>query len=98
MLGVYVVMEPARCLLIPMSFAALVTGVVQSVSTPRGLLRHHWVLLKLAIIVVATVIPLMYTRAFAAMADATADPGVALPMVRNPSPVVHSSLAPRPFR
>jgi hypothetical protein len=35
----------------------------------------------------------MYMQTFRIMADAAADASVALPLIRNPSPVIHSVLA-----
>lgn len=41
--------------ILPLAFAALLTGIVQSLATPWGLLRNYWVLFKLVIVVAATV-------------------------------------------
>lgn len=92
--GVYLVMEPAAWYtLVPLSIAALLTGVVQSLGTPWGLFRHYWVLFKLLINVVATVVLLIYTGTFGAMAHRAADPDAELSSVRSSSPVLHSVLA-----
>lgn len=92
--GVYLVMEPAaRYTLVPFAFAALLTGVVQSLGTPWGLFRHYWVLFKLLINVVATVVLLIYMGTFRSMAHLAADPEAELPSVRTFSPVLHSVLA-----
>ncbi|WP_328967499.1 hypothetical protein [Streptomyces sp. NBC_00239] len=91
--GVYQVMEPvAWFTLVPLAFASLVTGLVQSWITPWGLLRHYWVLFKLAITVVCTGVLLMYMRTFEAMAQVAASDAPA-EAVRNPSPLLHSVLA-----
>jgi hypothetical protein len=51
----YLAMEMiARLVIVPLAFAALLTGVVQSLGTPWGLLRHYWVLVKLLLTVFAT--------------------------------------------
>jgi uncharacterized membrane protein len=92
--GAYLVMEAAaRYVLVPLALRSLVTGFVQSLGTTWGLLRHHWVVVKLLITVVATAVLLLYLRTFAVMADAAADPAAALDEVRNPSPLVHALLA-----
>ncbi|MFE9031066.1 hypothetical protein ACFYOA_33210 [Streptomyces iakyrus] len=92
--GVYLVMEPAAWYtLVPFALAALLTGIVQSLGTPWGLFRHYWILFKLLINVVATVVLLIYTGTFTAMADRAADPGAELSSVRDFSPVLHSVLA-----
>jgi hypothetical protein len=42
-----------RWVIVPLSLAALLSGIVQSVATKWGLLRHYWVLIKLILTVVA---------------------------------------------
>jgi hypothetical protein len=92
--AVYLLMEPAAWLsLIPLSVASLVTGVVSSVGTTWGLLRHYWVVFKLLINVVATVVLVLYMQTFAAMARLAADPAVQVEVVRNPSPALHGGIA-----
>jgi hypothetical protein len=92
--GAYLVMEPAAWfVLVPLAFASLLTGIVQSLGTAWGLFRHYWVLVKLLITLVATVILLIYMRTFSYMAGAAADPSAGLGLVRNPSPVLHAVLA-----
>jgi hypothetical protein len=92
--AVYLVMEPAaRAVLVPLSLASLLTGVIQSLATPWGLFRHYWVVVKLAINVFSVVILMIYMKTFRAMAVTAADPGSELAAVRNPSPVVHAILA-----
>lgn len=92
--GAYLVMEPAaRLILLPIAYASLVTGVVQSLGTTWGLVRHYWVLFKLLINVVATVILTSYMGTFRHMAGVAADPSADLSAVRNASPVLHSTLA-----
>jgi hypothetical protein len=92
--GVYLAMEPAAWYtLLPLAFAALLTGVVQSLGTPWGLFRHYWVLFKLLINMVATVALLIYMGTFRSMAYMAADPQAGLSAVRNVSPVPHSVLA-----
>jgi hypothetical protein len=92
--GAYLVMEPAaRFVLVPLALASLLTGIVQSLGTPWGLLRHYWVLFKLLMNVFATIILLMYLETFRSMASVAADPGADLAMVRNPSPILHAALA-----
>ena len=92
--GVYLVMEPAAWLvLVPLAFASLVTGLVQSLTTAWGLVRHYWVVAKLAINVLATFVLLMYMETFAVMAERAADPSAELRVVRTVSPVLHAALA-----
>jgi hypothetical protein len=90
----YLLMEPAAWLvLVPLSLASLLTGLVQSLGTIWGLFRHYWVLFKLLITVVATIVLVTYMETFSAMAGVAADPSADLEMVRNPSPLFHAALA-----
>jgi uncharacterized membrane protein len=92
--GSYLVMEPAaRLVLVPLAFASLITGVVQSLVTPWGLFRHYWVVFKLGINVFATIVLLAYLETFDALARAAADPDIGLESVRSASPVVHAVAA-----
>jgi uncharacterized membrane protein len=92
--GTYLVMEPAAWfVLVPLALASLLTGLVQSLGTTWGLFRHYWVLFKLLINVVATIVLFTYMRTFRAMAALAADPRADLGTVRNPSPVLHAALA-----
>lgn len=89
--GVYLVMEPAAwAVLVPLAFASLLTGLIASLGTSWGLARHYWVLIKLGINVVTTVVLLVYLPTFARMAATAGDPTATLPSVRTPSPVIHA--------
>jgi hypothetical protein len=90
----YLVMEPtARYVLVPLALASLVTGVIQSLGTPWGLLRHYWVGCKLAMTVLGVPLLLSYLDALGHLADVAADPENDLSVVRDPSPGLHASLA-----
>lgn len=92
--GVYLVMAPAAWfVLVPLAHVSLLSGTALSLGTDWGLVRHYWVVVKLVITAVATVILLIYMGTFRQMAGVAADPIVELGMVRNPSPVVHAILA-----
>jgi hypothetical protein len=92
--GAYLVMEPAAWLvLMPLAFASLLTGLVTSLGTAWGLFRHYWVLFKLLINVLATIILLIYMGTFRHMAGVAADPSTDLALVRNASPMIHALLA-----
>jgi hypothetical protein len=45
-----------RFVIVPLTFASLLTGLTQSLGTPWGLFRHYWVLVKLLLTVFATVV------------------------------------------
>jgi hypothetical protein len=92
--GVYLVMEPAAWLvLVPLAFASLLTGVIQSLGTTWGLFQHYWVVFKLLLTVFATTILLIYMETFRVMAHIAADPTADLTLVRNASPRFHAVLA-----
>jgi hypothetical protein len=61
--GAYLVMElTGWVVLVPLSLASLLTGLVCSLGSIWGLFRHYWVLFKLLINVVATVVLLLYMQ------------------------------------
>ncbi len=92
--GAYLVMEPAgRFVLVPLAFASLLTGLVQALGTTWGLFRHYWILYKLLINVVATLLLVVYMETFRSMADVAGDPRSQLGEVRNASPLIHAALA-----
>jgi hypothetical protein len=56
----YLAMEViARFVIVPLAFASLLTGLIQSLGTSWGLLRHYWVVMKLLVTVFATVVLLV---------------------------------------
>ncbi|TMR99829.1 DUF2269 domain-containing protein [Nonomuraea basaltis] len=71
--GAYIAMDlTVSYVIVPLALAALVTGVVQALGTPWGLFRHYWVLVKLALTVVATLVLQAETRVIDAMAEVAA--------------------------
>lgn len=48
--------------IVPLAAAALLVGMVSSVATPWGLLRHYWVAVKLVLTLIALVVLLLQTR------------------------------------
>ena len=58
--GAYLAMEAIGWfVLVPLSLVSLLTGLVQGLGTKWGLLRHYWVVVKLVINLVATVVLLL---------------------------------------
>ena len=56
----YLAMElMAWFVIVPLAFASLLTGIVQSLGTPWGLFRHYWVLVKLLLTSFATIVLLL---------------------------------------
>jgi hypothetical protein len=58
---------------VPCSFAALVTGLIQSLGTEWGLLRHYWIIAKLAITTIGTIILLAHMPAIGRMSGIASD-------------------------
>ena len=84
----------AGVVLVPLSIASLVTGIVQSLGTTWGLFRHYWVVAKLVINLFAGLVLLLYTQtlsSFAAIARQAADGPGATDMLRSPSVAIHSA-------
>jgi hypothetical protein len=53
----YLAMElTARFVIVPLSLAPLLTGPVLSLGTPWGLFRHYWILVKLLITILSTIL------------------------------------------
>jgi len=78
--AVYLAMELITWfIIVPLIVASLLSGIVSSLGTPWGLLRHYWVLVKLLLTVFAGVVLLFQLRpirmAAAAAAGAGADLG-----------------------
>jgi hypothetical protein len=48
--------------LVPLSFASLLTGLLQALGTEWGLFRHYWVLAKLLMNVFASIVLLMFMQ------------------------------------
>jgi hypothetical protein len=55
--------------ILPLSLAALATGLVQALGTTWGLFRHWWVLIKLLITTLATAVLLVHMRPIGYMAE-----------------------------
>ncbi|WP_437287236.1 hypothetical protein [Sorangium sp. So ce406] len=76
--GAYVAMDLITwSVIVPLSLASLVTGLIQSLGTPWGLLRHYWVAFKLLLTVVATGVLLLHTRPIQVVASAAAEAALA---------------------
>ena len=69
----YLAMELTGWLVIvPLSLASLLTGLVQALGTVWGLFRHYWVVAKLLITVLATIVLLVHMQPIGHIADAVA--------------------------
>lgn len=91
--AVYIAMETlGEGVIVPLAFAALLTGIIQALGSSWGLFRHYWVLIKLVLTLGATVILLAYTSTLTSLADAATTPAAPghAGMLPSYSPVVHS--------
>lgn len=69
MRGAYIAMDlVGRYVIVPLSLASLLSGVVQALATPWGLFKHYWVLAKLVLTVLSTLLLLLHQ--FTAVATA----------------------------
>ncbi|NNH72928.1 DUF2269 domain-containing protein [Nocardia uniformis] len=79
--------------IVPLSFASLLSGIVQSLGTTWGLVRHYWVLFKLVLNLTASVVLLLYTqidlKPFIEIASRPAWTDADLAMLRSPTNVGH---------
>lgn len=72
--GAYLTMDAlAWYAILPLCLAALITGVIQSLGTHWGLLRHYWVVVKLLVTLVSTFILLLHLRPIGHLAGLAAD-------------------------
>jgi hypothetical protein len=67
----------------PACLTSLASGVIQSLGTPWGLLRHHWTLAKLFITVASTVLLLVHLRPIAFLAGVAAQGTMGLTDLRD---------------
>ncbi len=70
----YLAMElTAWFVIVPLSLASPLTGLVMSLGTTWGLFRHYWVLIKLLITVFATILLLVHMQPVGHMARVVAE-------------------------
>ena len=78
----YLSMElTTRYVIVPLAFVSLLSGIVSSLGTKWGLFRYYWVLLKLLITVLATLVLVVHLQPIerlASVAATTAVTGAAL--------------------
>ena len=82
--------------IVPLSLASLLTGLVMSLGTRWGLFRHYWVLAKLLINVFATIVLLMFMQSLshlAGVATETTSASADLGVLRSPESALHSGAA-----
>lgn len=86
----FIAMEPITWFaLVPLAFASLLTGLVMSLGTPWGLFRHYWVLVKLLLTVLATLVLLSYTQTVSFLTDEAKDPSADIGRLVGGSQFLH---------
>jgi hypothetical protein len=91
--GFYLAMElTGWYVIVPFCVASLVTGLIMSLGTAWGLFRHHWVVVKFLITVVAALILFGFTQTLSSLGDLAADQALSIGELRSlkQSPVLHS--------
>ncbi len=85
MRGAYVAMGViAWFVIVPLSLASLLTGLVQALGTKWGLFRHYWILVKFLIAIFAIVVLLIHTQPVSLVAHAAAGPTFPHASLRGP--------------
>ena len=79
--------------LVPLAFASLLTGLIQSLTTKWGLFQHYWVVAKLLLTGFATVILMLYTQTISHFADLAEETSLYGAEIGGVSPVLHASAA-----
>jgi hypothetical protein len=75
--SVYISMNViTRFIIVPLSFAPLLTGPILSLGTPWGLIRHYWILAKLFLTVISTLMMQLHVQPIDLLANATAKAAV----------------------
>jgi hypothetical protein len=73
----YIAMELiARFVIVPLSFAPLITGPLLSLGTPWGLFRHYWIVAKLLITLLSTIILMVHLQPINTLAAAAVQTSV----------------------
>lgn len=59
--------------ILPFCLSSLFTGIAQAIWTKWGLFRHYWIVVKLFLTVVSTILLLLHLQPISYLAEATAD-------------------------
>lgn len=81
----YIAMETIGWfVIVPFSLASLATGLVQSLGTHWGIVRHYWVVAKLLITVGASLLLILHMRAVSTVAEAASAGALSAHHLRDP--------------
>jgi hypothetical protein len=79
MRAAYIAMElTAWSVIVPLSLASPLTGIIQALGTPWGLFRHYWILVKLLMTVPSTIFLLLHMQPIGRLASRAAEPASSL--------------------
>jgi hypothetical protein len=81
-----------RYAIVPLALAALLTGVMISVTTRWGLFRHWWVVISFLLTTFATVVLLIETSTISSLAAVAADPASSADRLRSLGDTLFHSL------
>lgn len=56
--------------IVPLAASSLLIGIIQSLGTPWGLMRHYWVIVKLALTLLALAVLMLQTQSIDTLAEA----------------------------
>jgi hypothetical protein len=71
--GSYLAMDvTVRYIIVPLALASLGTGIVQALGSPWGLFRHYWIVVKLLLTILATIVLLLETQTISYFAEVAA--------------------------
>lgn len=90
----YLAMElTAWFVIVPLVFASLLTGLIQSLGTGWGLFRHYWVLVKLLLTVLVAIVLLLQMELISYLAGAAAETPLSSADLRGlrRSPAIHAA-------
>ncbi|MBI2906737.1 MAG: hypothetical protein HYX92_03655 [Chloroflexi bacterium] len=73
-----------RFVIVPLGLVSLLTGLLQSLGTEWGLVRHYWVLVKLLVTVLATIGLLVHMQPISYMAGVAAETTLSAADLREP--------------
>jgi hypothetical protein len=69
--------------IVPLSFASPLTGLVGSLGTTWGLFRHYWVLVKFLITIPSTIVLLLHMQPISRLADVAAETTLSIADLRE---------------
>lgn len=69
--------------IVPLSFGALIVGLIQSLGTEWGLFRHYWVLVKFVLTVAATALLMLHMQLVSYLASLAAERSLAVGDLRD---------------